>query len=158
MTSTPFAYGRMTMWKGVLFMRKAEAKREPDGLQGALTLLLGSLLALGVELIVLLVGAIAVSAGIVRMDATPQITAAACLIGCFIGGILTCVRWASKRLLGGLMTGVGCFLLVILISLVSGKTELGAQALIEFASCVVGGGLAGVVTASRKKGRRKVRK
>lgn len=139
-------------------MRKAEMKREPDRLQGALALLLGGLLALGMELLMLLAGAIAVSAGIIRVDAAPQITAAACLIGCFFGGVFACARWNSRRLFGGLLTGGICFLLIVLISLVSGKTEFGVQALIELAGCLVGGCLAGAASIGRKKGRRKVYK
>lgn len=135
-------------------MRKAEAGRNRGPAQGVLTLVLGALLALGIELIVLLIGSFAVSAGILRVDASAQITAAACLIGCFAGGAFACGGWKSRRLIAGLAVGLICFLLILLVSLVSGSFEFGTQGLIELAGCVVGGGLAGVLTGGKKKKRK----
>lgn len=136
-------------------MRKTETARESDSLRTIAALLLGGLLALGIELVVLLVGSIAVSAGVLRVDTAPQLTVAACLLGCFIGGRLTCSKWKSRRLFAGLLTGVICFLLILLLSLIGGNIEFGTQALIELVSCVVGGSLAGA-TWGKKKRRRKV--
>lgn len=121
-------------------------------------LILGGLLALGIELIVLLLGSVAVSAGVLRADTTTQVTAVACLIGCFIGGTLACARWNTRRLFAGLLTGVICFLLILCVALLLGDgPEIGAQALIELAGCVVGGGLAGVLAGGKKKKKRKMR-
>ena len=139
-------------------MSKADAGQKGTSLRGMLALLLGGLLAIGVELVVLLLGAIMVSAGIIRTDAVPRITAAACLVGCMIGGLLTCACWNAKRLFGGLLTGMVCFLLIVLISLFGGNHEFSLQCVLELGCCVVGGGLAGIASAGRKKTRKKTRK
>ncbi|MDE6841870.1 MAG: TIGR04086 family membrane protein [Oscillospiraceae bacterium] len=120
---------------------------------------LGGLLALGVELIVLLLGSVAVSNGILKEDAAPQLTAAACVLGCFIGGLLACARWKSRRLLGGLAAGAVCYLLILAVGLLmSDALELGGQALIELAGCLCGGALAGMLGGMRKKKRSTPRK
>lgn len=139
-------------------MRKTETRQGRGIAQNIFALFWGALLALGVELIVLLLGSIAVSAGVLKADATAQVTAVACLIGCFIGGVFTCVRWGARRLPAGVLTGLMCFVLILIVALVSGsKPEIGAQALVELAGCVVGGGLAGILSVRGKKKKRKVR-
>lgn len=138
-------------------MHLTDTKRERGSFQSILALALGGLLALGAELIILLLSSLAVSMGVIRMDATPQLTAAACLCGCFIGGRLTCTRWRSKRLIGGILTGILCFLLILVIASFSGKADIGVQALLELSGCIVGGGLAGTFLSRRKKQKRKVR-
>ncbi|MBD5118308.1 MAG: TIGR04086 family membrane protein [Clostridiales bacterium] len=120
---------------------------------------LGGLLALGVELVILLLGALAVSKGILKEDAAPQLTAAACVLGCLAGGLLACARWKSRRLLGGLAAGAVCYLLILAVGLLmSDSLKLGAQALIELAGCLCGGALAGLLGGGRKKKRAAVRK
>lgn len=139
-------------------MRKTEARQHDGGARKALMLLLGALLALGIELIVLLLGSVAVSAGILRTDTETQVTAAACLLGCFIGGSFACAHWDSKRLLAGLLSGLICFALILLVALILGDgLEIGTKGLIELAGCVVGGGLAGVLAGRKKKKKRKAR-
>ena len=95
-------------------MRKAEAQGA-NAVQMTAAVALGGLLALGVELMVLLLGAVAVSRGVLKEDAAPQLTATACVLGCLIGGLLTCVRWRSRRLLAGLATGSVCYLLLLAV-------------------------------------------
>ena len=139
-------------------MGKSE-ERGADAVQMATGVALGGLLALGVELVILLLGAVAVSNGILREDATPQLTAAACVLGCFAGGLLACSKWRSRRLLGGLATGLVCYLLILAVGLLmSDRTELGAQALIELAACLCGGALAGMIGGRRTKKRPAARK
>lgn len=137
-------------------MRKTEVRQEP-GVQNLLALLLGGLLALGIELVVLLLGSIAASAGVLRTDTAAQVTAAACLLGCFIGGTFACGRWKTRRLPAGLLTGLICFILILLVGLFSGGLAFGTQALIELAGCIVGGGLAGVLAGRKKPKKRKTR-
>jgi len=139
-------------------MRKTE-KRQGEGMSKALaTVILGALLALGIELMVLLLGSIAVSADILRMDTMPQLTAAACLIGCFLGGSMTCRQWAAHRFPAGLLTGFTCFLLILLTALfLDGAPLFGMQAALELAACIIGGGLAGVL-AGRRSARNKKRR
>lgn len=139
-------------------MGKAE-ERGTNAVQMATGVALGGLLALGVELMILLLGALAVSKGILKEDAAPQLTAAACVLGCLAGGLLACARWKSRRLLGGLATGAVCFLLILAVGLLmSDSLKLGAQALIELAGCLCGGTLAGLLGRGRKKKRPAVRK
>ena len=139
-------------------MRKTEARQGSGNAQNIVALILGALLALGIELIVLLLGSIAVSAGVLKADTATQVTAVACLIGCFAGGSFTCARWGVRRLLAGLLTGLICFALIVLVALISGSGfEIGTQGLIELAGCVVGGGLSGLLSARGKKKRRKMR-
>ena len=135
-------------------MRQAEAQGA-NAVQMTAAVALGGLLALGVELMVLLLGAAAVSNGILKDDAAPQLTAAACVLGCLIGGLLTCVRWRSRRLLAGLATGAVCYLLLLAVGLLmSGGFELGSQALIELAGCLCGGAIAGMFSG-RKTGKKR---
>ena len=134
-------------------MRKTEAQGA-NAAQMVTAVALGGLLALGVELMVLLLGAAAVSNGILKEDAALQVTAAACVAGCFGGGLLACTHWTSKRLLAGLATGVVCYLLILAVGLLMGDGfQLGAQALIELAGCLCGGAIAGMLcgTGSKKK-------
>lgn len=138
-------------------MRKTESRQGSGMTQKVLALILGAMLALGVELLLLLLGAIAVSAGVLRADSTMQVTAAACLIGCFIGGSFACGRWKSHRLPAGLLTGICCFALILLVALIDGGLEFGTQALIELAGCAVGGGLAGLLAGRKKTKKRKTR-
>lgn len=139
-------------------MGKAE-ERGTNAVQMATGVVLGGLLALGVELVILLLGAIAVSNGILKEDAASQLTAAACVLGCFAGGLLACSRWRSRRLLGGLATGAVCYLLILAVGLLmSDGAELGVQALIELAGCLCGGALAGMLGGGRKKKRPAARK
>lgn len=117
---------------------------------------LGGLLALGVELLVLLLGAVAVSQGILREEATAQLTAAACVLGGLVGGWMSCAWWPGKRLIAGLGAGAVCFLLILAVGLASGEElSFGVQALIELAGCLCGGAIAGLLCRGKGKGRKK---
>lgn len=139
-------------------MGKSE-ERGANAVQMATGVALGGLLALGVEMMILLLGAVAVSKGVLKEDAAPQLTAAACVLGCLAGGLLACARWKSRRLLGGLATGAVCYLLMLAVGLLmSDSLKLGVQALIELAGCLCGGALAGLLGRGRKKKRAAARK
>ena len=130
-----------------------------NAVQMATGVVLGGLLALGIELMILLLGSLAVSNGILKEDAAPQVTAAACVLGCFGGGLLACARWKSRRLLGGLITGVVCCLLILAVGLLmSDDLVLGAQTLIELAGCLCGGALACMLGGCKRKKRAAGRK
>lgn len=136
------------------FMRKAETQGV-NAAQMVTAVVLGGLLALGVELMVLLLGAAAVSSGILKEDVAPQLTAAACVLGCLIGGALACTRWKSHRLLAGLAVGMVCYLLILAVGLLmSDGFELGVQALIELAGCLCGGAIAGMFGSRKTKKKR----
>ena len=135
-------------------MRKAEAQGA-GAVQTVTAVMLGGLLALGVELMVLLLGAVAVSNGILKEDAAVQVTAAACVVGCLAGGLLACSRCGSRRLLAGLAVGGVCCLLILAVGLLMGDgLRLGAQALIELAGCLCGGALAGMLCSRKSKKKR----
>ena len=135
-------------------MRKAEAQGTGN-LRTVTAVMLGGLLALGVELMVLLLGAVAVSNGILKEDSAAQVTAAACVVGCLAGGLLACTRCGSKRLLVGLAVGAVCCLLILAVGLLMGDgLRLGAQALIELAGCLCGGAIAGMLCSRRTKKKR----
>ena len=94
--------------------------------------LLGGLLALGVELLVLLLGAVAIANGVLREDCALQLTAAACVLGGLLGGRLACAWWPDRKLPAGLAAGGICFLLILCVGLMSGESfSLGLQALLE---------------------------
>lgn len=139
-------------------MRGHETERRSNTVLKGCSVMFGGMLALGISAIVLAMCAVVISAGILGMDASCRVAAVACLAGSFFGGFVACSRWNAKRLFGGLLTGVCAFVLIALVSLMSGNGEFGAQALIEFLACVIGGGLAGFLSAGRKKSRKKVRK
>ena len=135
-------------------MRKAETQGF-NAAQMVTAVVLGGLLALGVELMVLLLGAVAVSNGVLKEDSAPQLTAAACVLGCLIGGCLACTRWKSRRLLAGLASGGVCYLLILAVGLLmSDSFELGLQALIELAACLCGGAIAGMFGGGKKQKKR----
>ncbi len=135
-------------------MRKGEAQGA-NAAQMVTAVALGGLLALGVELMVLLLGAVAVSNGILKEDAAAQVTAAACVLGCLIGGLLACSRWSARRLLAGLAVGAVCCLLILAVSLLMGEGfQLGSQALVELAGCLCGGAVAGVFGGRKGKKKR----
>ena len=115
-------------------------------------MILGGLLALGVELIVLLLGSVAISGGILKQDASLQLTAAACVLGCLVGGVLACLWWPDRRLLAGLAVGAACFALILVVGLLTGdELELGLQAVIELAGCLCGGAISGLLLREKKR-------
>ncbi len=139
-------------------MGKAEVQGT-NAVQMATGVALGGLLALGIELVILLLGALAVSNGILKENSTSQLTAAACVLGCIGGGLLACSKWKSRRLVGGLLTGVVCYLLILAVGLlISDDLTFGPQALIELAGCLCGGALAGMLGGGGKKRRGSGRK
>ncbi len=132
-------------------MHRAE-ERDAGAVHMTAGVFLGGLLALGVEIVFLLFGSIAISNGILKEDATLQITAAACVIGCLIGGWLTCAWWPARRLLAGLAAGAVCFLLILAVGLLSGEElSLGVQAMIELAGCLCGGAISGLLSRGKKR-------
>ena len=132
-------------------MRKAEAQGI-NAAQMVTAVAVGGLLALGVELLMLLAGSAAVSNGVRREEAAPQLTAAACVLGCLAGGLAACSQWRSRRLLAGLATGGVCYLLIVAVGLLMGDGfTLGLQALIELAGCLCGGAIAGLLSGGKGK-------
>lgn len=139
-------------------MRNKGGKTE-HGLGPVPALIFGVLLALGLVLILLLLGAGAISRGVLQADCAPQLTVAACLCGCLTGGLFTCHYWMEKRVLAGLAVGVLGFGCILLAALLGGQEiELDGHALAELAGCLLGGGLAGLFSRRAGKKRRKARR
>ena len=135
-------------------MRKAETQGN-SAAQTVTAVTLGGLLALGVELMLLLLGAVAVSNGVLKEESVVQVTAVACVTGCFAGGLLACARCGSRGLPTGLAVGGVCCLLIAAVGLLMGDgLRLGAQALIELAACLCGGALAGLLFGGKPKKKR----
>lgn len=126
-------------------MRKDDVK--PGGpTQMVLGVALGSAVAIGVELLVLLVGAAAISGGVLRENAQLQLVAMACVLGGLIGGVVCACRWPARKLLGGMAAGLTCALLLWVVSAARGGGQvLEVRGLVVVASCVCGGALAGLL-------------
>lgn len=107
---------------------------------------LGSAVAIGVELLVLLVGAAAISGGVLRENAQLQLVAMACVLGGLIGGVVCACRWPARKLLGGMAAGLTCALVLWVVSAARGGGQvLEVRGLVVVASCVCGGALAGLL-------------
>ena len=153
MRSTPFAYGKVTMWKGVLFLRNEDVKRGNPGQMG-LGVAVGSAVAVAVELLVLLLGAAAISGGVLQESAQLQLVALACVLGGLVGGLVCACRWPARKLLGGLAAGGVNFLLLWLVSLARGGGQiLEVRSLVVLSCCVCGGALAGLMCLKVRKKR-----
>ena len=114
-------------------------------------LLLGGLLALGAALLLVVLGAAAISNGILDKGMSAQITVIACVVGCMVGGGFSCRTCRTGRLLVGAGTGAVCYLLIFTIGLLSGDIEPGPQWFVELVACLCGGGAVGVLKKRRKK-------
>ena len=145
MRSTPFAYGEITMWKGVLFLRKDDGKRGSPT-QMVLGVAVGTVVAVVVELLVLLAGAVAISGGVMREDSQLQLVALGCALGCLVGGVVCACRWPARKLLGGLAVGAMCDVFLCMVSLIRGGGRMmDVRGLVVLACCLCGGALAGLL-------------
>lgn len=119
-------------------------------------ILKGGIVALAVTLLILLVGACMISAGILSEGAMSGMVTAACVAGALLGGLLA-VRWVGSRPLPvGLGTGLILFLLLLSIGLLLYDGASLAQGGIRLAlACACGGALAGVLGSRKKKPKRK---
>lgn len=141
----------LTMWKGVLFLRNEDVKRGSPT-QMVLGVAVGSAVAIVVELVVLLVGAAAISGGMLRENVQLQLVAFGCILGCLVGGLVCAYRWPARKLLGGLAVGVMSYLLLWIVSLARGGGQiLEMRSLVVLAGCVCGGALAGFMCLKVRK-------
>ena len=121
-------------------------------------ILIGSLIALGVCLLLLLAASAAVSAGYLREEDGGRLTAAACLLGTLVGGFWAVRRCGARALIIGAATGGALFLLPLTVGMLAFQAspwESGGLLLLCAALC--GGASAGILarTAQPKKKRRK---
>ena len=73
-------------------MRNEDVKRGNPGQMG-LGVAVGSAVAVAVELLVLLLGAAAISGGVLQESAQLQLVALACVLGGLVGGLVCACRW-----------------------------------------------------------------
>lgn len=107
---------------------------------------LGTAIAIAVELLVLLVGAVAISGGVMREDSQLQLVALGCVLGGLVGGVVCACRWPARKLLGGLAVGGMCDLFLFVVSLARGGGRvLDVRGLVVLACCICGGTLAGLL-------------
>ena len=132
-------------------MQNRSAQRQVSPAHRCIGLIAGVMLSLGMQLLVALVGSIMISALWFRADSTQQIATAACLIGCFVGGILVCRIWGDRRLSAGVLTGMLSFGVMLSLAFLVGDVSLNGHSLAELAGCLIGGILAGICSASQKR-------
>ena len=120
--------------------------------------LLGGAVGTCVALALLLGCSAAISAGLLPEQFGAQAVIAACVLGGFFGGRLTCRRWGRRTLLAGLSAGCVFFLILLTVGLiVYGPPDLGAQVLAVALGCLCGGALSGLVRGGGKKKKKRVR-
>lgn len=122
----------------------------------ALSTLLGGVVSVMLSLLVLLLCAAMISAGLLGQSEPIQPVLAACGIGGAAGGLFTCFQWPSRRFLAGLSGALSGFLMLLLIRLsVAGVSALGSQTLLVLFGSLGGGGLSGLLTAGKKSRKKK---
>ncbi|WP_158099317.1 TIGR04086 family membrane protein [Pseudoflavonifractor sp. An85] len=126
-------------------MRKDEGKRGSPA-QMVLGVALGTAIAVVVELLVLLLGAVAISGGVMREDSQLQLVALGCVLGSLVGGLVCASRWPVRKLLGGLAVGATYDVLLWLVSLARGGGRVSdVRGVVVLVCCLCGGTLAGLL-------------
>lgn len=131
-----------------------ERTEERNALTVVTSLLAGAAVALGLCLLVMALFAWLIAGGTLSEDWTTRAGLLGAFLGCLIGGgyAIRCIR--SRALLYGLGTGVVFLLLWVVAGLLFPDAS-GASAPIPLVvASVLGGGLSGILFASRKKRRK----
>ena len=138
-------------------MRKGEEEQGVRILRVTGVILAGSGIALGVCMLVLLLTAFFITSGQISQQLIPHLTAAACVIGSFVGGSVSISRCGQRALPVGAAVGGVLFLLLMTVGVLlfpDMNVENGGG--IIFGSCLSGGALAGLLTGG--KGRKRTKK
>ena len=115
-------------------------------------LALGGIFSLGAALLILLLGAAAVSSGLIREGLGEHMTVVACAAGCLLGGMFVGARLKGGKMLVGMGTGTVCFLIILACSLLrGGEPDFGGRGLEELAACLCGGTLSSFFGKKKKK-------
>lgn len=117
------------------------------------TVLTGGLLAFGICMAGLAVGAAFISWGKLGEEAMFRICCISQGIGCLVGGIYTAQTCGSRRLLVALGAAVVCFLLWVTVALLFYGMADVSSAAASFVATVAGGAAAGLLSAGIKGGR-----
>lgn len=138
-------------------MRKTGEEQGGRWIYAMTVILLGGLLSLAVCLVVLLLCSIGISNGWLGETSIDKLAIAACVMGCFAGGVLAVKRCGSRALLTGLAVGGTCFLLLLTGGLLffadAVSIDQGGMGLMS--GCLCGGAVAGILSARPKKKRRR---
>ena len=138
--------------KGVCaFMGKTE-KKPAQRLVTAVAA--GVAAALAVTFLAMLICAAAISAGLLGMEKSWQMTIAACALGGLIGGLIAVRRFGHRALPTGLGTGLLFFLILMAAGLLMFENAApGLHQLPLLCVCLCAGALAGLLGKKRKKRR-----
>lgn len=114
--------------------------------------LIGALIAFLLCMIILVLGAICVSQGLVSEHSMAKYTLFTCALGCFIGGAIAVSKTKSKTLLIGILVAVIVFVAQLAIGYISyTEASIGEKGLWLLVTDLVGGILAGFFSGRTKK-------
>lgn len=114
--------------------------------------LAGGAVCLAVSMAFLLICALLISTGFLDQSNLFGIVFSACILGSLVGGLFTCIHWPSRKLLGGLVASLTGFCSVVLLRLaISGSLAGWTHIFGIFFGCLCGGLMAGLVTAGKKR-------
>lgn len=137
-------------------MRKNESDQGAKVVQYVSAILIGTVLALLICLLLLLLWSVLISLGLLNDRNMQQYTIVSSVLGGFFGGLFAVSRCRSRTLLVG--AGVGCamFLLVLTVSVIFFcDVSVEKRGIGLFGACLIGGVLSGLLGAKTKKKRRK---
>lgn len=133
-------------------------KGEGDGVS-ALNRMVGALLggaaAAVISMILLLFCAAAIAAGALPEALEQHAAIAACVVGSFCGGRMTCRRWGSRTLLAGLSAGAVLFLLLLTIGSIGANAAGGETGVVGILAASLCGGAAAGLLGRGRTGRKK---
>ena len=130
-------------------MKKRTKRQEESGgawLGAMCEVLRGGVIAAVAAVLVLLLCAVLVSAGVLREQWMAGMAPAACVLGALFGGLIAVLRLRRRTLPAGLGVGAVLFLLLLTIGLIvfeSSSLEQGGIGILS--ACLCGGALAGVL-------------
>ncbi|MCD7947425.1 MAG: TIGR04086 family membrane protein [Oscillospiraceae bacterium] len=147
-------------------MQKTEAEQGQNLVYYAAWIVLGGVAAMIVCILVLLVGSILISRGVVGEGAMHQTALIACVLGGIFGGHMAVKRCATRTLLVGLGAGVVFFLILLTIGTLGGMLAANSNAnaggsgstIGTCCACLCGGAIAGLLGTKQSKPRKKRRK
>ncbi len=145
-------------------MQKTEAEQGQNLVYYAAWIVLGGVAAMIVCIVVLLIGSILISNGVVGEGAMHQTALIACVLGGIFGGHMAVKRCATRTLLVGLGAGLVFFLILLTIGSLGGMLAANSNAggsgstIGTCCACLCGGAIAGLLGTKRSKTRKKRRK
>jgi putative membrane protein (TIGR04086 family) len=137
-------------------MRKTEEEQGTKVLYTIASVLLGSVLALVIAFVFLLICSILISGGWLKEGSMTPLTIGSCVIGSLFGGALAVKRCKTRTLVIGLCTGGAFFLILLTVSVFfyrNAAPDTGALGLLGGSLC--GGALSGLMGGGKTKKKRR---